>query len=458
MMPSVPFIAPQLLADAPEGGVSAGWIVAAVLAFGWIATATARARSRGRLERLLQDEGDSPREGLDFPLLNGLASQIVRRLRSERERHMRLQDRFAEIERVLRATPIAVLSLDHLQRIVSANPAAERLLGFDERGARGRLLIEVIRQAALNRVVARALAGDGRASEELHLDLDPPLEVQVSCEPLHADAQPPGLVISLVDVTRMRRLESMRSEFAANVSHELRTPITNIKGYVETLLQVGVDEPAQLQKFLEIIHRNTARLSGLVEDILSLAYLEEPEAKHSLVRSPLAADQIVRQVIEDLESAAAAKSIRLSTAMDDSLWVLANETLAGQALANLVSNAIKYTPEASRVSVTVDTEGDLVRFSVTDNGPGIASKHLPRLFERFYRVDKARTRTQGGTGLGLAIVKHIASIHGGRVEVTSRLGEGSCFRLLLPRASVPATVDAVATETAAATRDSGATP
>jgi two-component system phosphate regulon sensor histidine kinase PhoR len=435
--------AATILAETPDGGPATGWVVAALLAGAWIATAFVRARSRRRLELLLQDENETPREGLDFPLLNGLASHAVRRLRSERERHTRLQDRFSEIERVLRATPIAVLSLDHLQRIVSANPAAERLLGFDERSARGRLMIEVIRQSALNRVVARALAGDGRANEELHLDLDPPLEVQVSCEPLHADAQPPGLVISLVDVTRMRRLESMRSEFAANVSHELRTPITNIKGYVETLLQVGVDEPAQLQKFLEIIHRNTARLSGLVEDILSLAYLEEPEAKQSLVRIPLPAEQVVRQVLEDLESAATAKSIRLSTTVDDTLWILANETLAGQALANLVSNAIKYTPEGSRVSVAVDAEGDLVRFSVQDNGPGIATKHLPRLFERFYRVDKARTRAQGGTGLGLAIVKHIASIHGGRVEVTSRVGEGSCFRLLLPRSVVPSAAEAM---------------
>ena len=444
MMLAMPAHIPHLatgaatLAEDASAGSLAGWMAAAALAAAWIASALVRRRSVRRLERHLADSSARSREE-HYPLLERLASAVLRRTRDDRARQDRLSDRLGETERVLRATPIAVIALDHLQRVISANPAAERLLGLDERAARGRLLQDSVRLPPLNRLIANALAKDGRASTELHLDLDPPLEVQASCEPLHTDAQPPGLVVSLVDVTRMRRLESMRSEFAANVSHELRTPITNIKGYVETLLQVGVDDPTRMQRFLEIIHRNTVRLSGIVEDILTLAFLEEPEARQTIARAPVPADEIVAQVVEDLETAAAVKSIAIEVRGLRDAWVLANRSLAEQALANLVSNAIKYTTEGTTVSVEVAEDGEFVRMAVIDRGPGIAPKHLPRLFERFYRIDKARDRSKGGTGLGLSIVKHIAVIHGGRVDVASQLGSGCTFSLLLPRTTAAST-------------------
>lgn len=415
-----------------------GWIAAVILGGAWLGSSLLRARSQRRLERALHDDESPLREDERFPMLDRLASAAMRRVRVERQRQSRAFDRLAEIERILRATPIAVIALDHMQRVISANPAAERLLGFDEASVRGRLLQEVVRHPALNRSIGSAFAAEGRFDGELHLELEQPVEVQICCEPLQTESQPPGLVVSLVDVTRMRRLESMRSEFAANVSHELRTPITNIKGYVETLLQVGVDNPAQMRKFLEIVHRNTVRLSGIVEDILTLAFLEEPEAKQSLARLPMPAGDIVRQVVEDLGSAANAKSIKVVTRLHADALVMANRSLAEQALANLVSNAIKYSGEGTQVTIEVSVEPvdghDMIRLTVEDQGPGIAAKHLPRIFERFYRVDKARARTQGGTGLGLAIVKHIATIHGGRVEVTSQVSQGSRFSLFLPRA------------------------
>jgi len=189
-----------------------------------------------------------------------------------------------------------------------------------------------------------------------------------------------------------------------------------------------------MRKFLEIVHRNTVRLSGIVEDILTLAFLEEPEAKQHLARLPSPSGEIVRQVVEDLGSAASAKSIRVETSGAMDLTVLVNRSLAEQALANLVSNAIKYSPENTKVLVHIAGDAEFACIEVTDQGPGIAAKHLPRIFERFYRVDKARARTMGGTGLGLAIVKHIANIHGGRVEVSSQVSQGSTFRLFLPRA------------------------
>ena len=454
-MPVPPLPTPLLLqqidaqggAVAPTNGTSADalpWLLAGALLVGWVGTALLRSRSARALEAALDSEAVSEGAGREYPLLDRLASAAFRRVRSERERQTRLADRAGEIERVLRATPIAVIALDHLQRVVSANPAAERLLSFAERVARGRLLQETVRQHGLNRAIQSALASEGRFTGELHLDSEDSLEVQVSCEPLHQDGAPSGLVVSLVDVTRMRRLESMRSEFAANVSHELRTPITNIKGYVETLLQIDDAEPVQTRRFLEIVHRNTVRLSGIVEDILTLAFLEEPEARQSLAKDPIAVQEIVTQVVADLGSAAALRGMKLEVACDPELVIVGNRSLLEQALANLVSNAIKYSSEGTGVRIAVGAAGArleaaesprLVRIAVSDSGPGIASKHLPRIFERFYRVDKARSRTQGGTGLGLAIVKHIASIHGGRVEAESTVGIGSRFSLLIPAAT-----------------------
>ncbi len=432
-----PLPAVSALAEGASDGSAVGWLAALAIAVAWLATSAVRRRSARRLERRLADPAAGPADGA-YPLLDRTASAALRRMRDDRARQERLSDRLAETERVLRATPIAVIALDHMQRVVSANPAAERLLGIDERAARGRLLQDSVRLPPLNRLVASALSDDGRASTELRLDLDPPLEVQASCEPLHADDRPPGLVLSLVDVTRMRRLESMRSEFAANVSHELRTPITNIKGYVETLLQVGVEDPARLQRFLEIVHRNTVRLSGIVEDILTLAFLEEPEARRSIARAPCPADEIVAQVVEDLGTAAAVRSVALEVRGLRGAWVLANRSLAEQALANLVSNAIKYTKDGTSVAIDLSTDAGFVRMAVVDRGPGIAPRHLPRLFERFYRIDAARDRAKGGTGLGLSIVKHIAAIHGGRVEVASTISEGCSFSLLLPEVAVGA--------------------
>jgi len=410
----------------------AGWAAAAIIAGAWIFAELQRRRAARRLRDALAAESKELREDEEFPFHEEVASAAMRRVRVERERNDLVVRRLAEIERVLRATPIAVIALDHKQRISSANAAAERLLGFAGDRARGRLLQEIVRQPELNRAIESALGSDGRFDGELHLEADGPLEVQLCCEPLEMEDGPAGLAMSLVDVTRMRRLESMRSEFAANVSHELRTPITNIKGYVETLLQVGIDDPERMRKFLEIVHRNTVRLSGIVEDILTLAFLEEPEARDSIEQSPVPAREIVAQVVEDLGSAAAAKSIEVAVSGETTRLLLANRSLIEQALANLVSNAIRYSGERTTVRIAIADDGGLVRISVSDQGPGIAAKHIPRIFERFYRVDRARARAQGGTGLGLAIVKHIAAIHGGRVEVASQVGEGSTFSLLLP--------------------------
>lgn len=230
----------------------------------------------------------------------------------------------------------------------------------------------------------------------------------------------------------LQHLESMRSDFAANVSHELRTPITNIKGYVETMLDVGVGNQQQAVQFLDIIKRNADRLAAIIEDILSLSWLEQPDTKAVLKREPASLHRIIGSVAAQFESAAEAKSIKIVAEAPQLLEAMVDSALIEQALANFVSNAIKYSPAGTTVTIRAREAGSGVELEVADQGQGIAADHLPRVFERFYRVDKARSRELGGTGLGLAIVKHIALVHGGRVEVDSTVGKGSVFRLVLP--------------------------
>jgi two-component system, OmpR family, phosphate regulon sensor histidine kinase PhoR len=399
---------------------------------------------RGAVERLahaVRQTEDGVKHPLDdrggafapIPLaVNALAREF-----NEQLGHMQTQ--LNEREAVLRSMTSGLLALDRDQHVLSLNRAAERLLGLDAAQARGRLVQEVLRQPGLNRFVAEAIASRTHTSDEFALEGSDPVIIQAASEPLHdADDKPVGLLILLNDVTQIRRLETLRSDFAANVSHELRTPITNIKGYVETLQEVGVEDEAQTAKFLEVIRTNADRLASIIEDLLALSRLEQPEARESLNPVVVGAAKLAHSVLEQLRPAADAKRIALRFAGDEQALVRVNPQLVEQAIANLVSNAVKYcnpgTPVEVRVGCLGGADAGMVEIAVRDEGPGIAPQHLSRIFERFYRVDKARSRDLGGTGLGLAIVKHIALVHGGRVEVESRVGRGSTFRLLLPEA------------------------
>jgi two-component system, OmpR family, phosphate regulon sensor histidine kinase PhoR len=373
-----------------------------------------------------------------------------RALRVIAERDRAAASRLQELEAILYSTGSGFAALDAAHRVLDLNPAAAAWLGVSSSGAKGRLVQEVCRQPELNRFLDDAFEAKGTFERTIEITAPRPLILRAIGEPLrYSGGRTFVLLLSLQDVTRIRRLESLRSEFVANVSHELRTPITSIKGYVDTLLQVGLDDPTRARKFLEIVQRNTARLSALVEDLLALASLEQirSDDSHGLEISTIRAGDIVNGVIELLGPAAEARGIRLLRDIDESISVLANATLAEQALSNLVSNAIRYSPDGSRVTLSVrpaarggearDSGASMAEFSVTDEGPGIGPKHLERIFERFYRVDKARSSSMGGTGLGLAIVKHIAQALGGSVEVKSELGAGSRFSILLPIPSSP---------------------
>ncbi|MBT8484756.1 MAG: PAS domain-containing protein [Phycisphaerales bacterium] len=343
-----------------------------------------------------------------------------------------LQSQRAEQRAILESMSNGMLAIDDRQRILSANRAAERMLGFETAVARHRLLQEVIREPALNTFIDAALATAGRRQEELVLEGRAARVNIVSGPLLDADDHRVGLLMLLEDVTQLRRLETMRSDFAANVSHELRTPITNIKGYVETLEDVGTTDRDQTNRFLRIVHDNANRLEAIIEDLLSLARLEQDDARDELPLEEVRLIETIEAALRPTAARRAAKSIDVAVEADETLRVVAVPRLLEQALGNLISNAVNYSPAGTTVTIRCARDNDDVRLEVADQGPGIARAHLPRLFERFYRVDHARSRALGGTGLGLAIVKHIALVHGGRAEVESTVGKGSTFRIVLP--------------------------
>jgi two-component system phosphate regulon sensor histidine kinase PhoR len=240
-----------------------------------------------------------------------------------------------------------------------------------------------------------------------------------------------GAIAVFHDISRLKELERIRQDFVANVSHELRTPLTTIKGYAETLLEGALKEDVAFQ-FTQVIKKHADRLTKIVEDLLMLSRIESKEFR--LEKKIVSPQDLVNDVIDYVRQSADKKRISIhKSEMAPSLKVEADRNYLEQVLINLVDNAIKYTPDGGRITISVvEKEGQEVEFSVRDNGIGIPKEDMPRIFERFYRVDKGRSKESGGTGLGLSIVKHLVQAHGGRVWVESRLGEGSTFSFTLP--------------------------
>jgi signal transduction histidine kinase len=232
--------------------------------------------------------------------------------------------------------------------------------------------------------------------------------------------------------TQLDRLENLRREFVANVSHELKTPVTSIQGFAETLLEGAKDTPEDLERFLQIIARQSGRLADIIDDLLTLSRLESAPLDELLAIDRYVLCDILESGREACRSRAEEKDIAIVIDCSPEVGVTADRSLLTQAVINLIENAVKYSPEHTTVTVTGAQDGQRVRITVADQGPGIPEHHIPRLFERFYRADKARSRRLGGTGLGLAIVKHIANVHEGDVDVVTRIGYGSTFIILLP--------------------------
>lgn len=340
-----------------------------------------------------------------------------------------------QLETVFSSMVEAVIAIDMQERIISLNDAAAQLFDVDRKAAPGRLVQEVVRNIGLQQQISHTLTSQHGIEDEivLHDDTgDRFLQTNVSTL-CNGQGENVGVLVVMNDVTRLRRLESVRSDFVANVSHELRTPITSIQGYVETLLDGALDFREDAEQFLGIVLRQSKRLTSIIDDLLVLSRIEEQAKQEEIQLERQALRPVLEAMLQSCQLKADNAGVTIAIDCPDDVVVEMNATLLEQALVNLLINSITYSKKGGEVKVAAiaseGEKGDIVKIVVRDNGCGIAPEHLPRLFERFYRSDMARSRTLGGTGLGLAIVKHIAQAHNGQIEVSSVEGKGSEFTL-----------------------------
>ncbi len=339
-----------------------------------------------------------------------------------------------ELEAVFKNMIEAVLVIDKDEKVGRVNETTVRLLGLSSRRGEGRSLVETVRNVNLLKFVRETLTSSGPLAREIAFGAG------ATEQHFHASGtalfdgqgQRLGALIVLNDVSKMRRLEEMRREFVANVSHELKTPITSIKGFVETICDGSVEQPEDRERFLQIVLKQANRLNDIVDDLLALSRIEQEEEHQEIKLQFGLLAPVLQNCIEAGAMKAKEKELTLTLQCDSAVSVRMNARLLEQAVTNLLINAIKYSHERGEIRVSTSQDKDGVIIQVTDFGCGIAKEHLPRLFERFYRSDKARSRRLGGTGLGLAIVKHIAQAHNGAVSVDSELGRGSVFSIRLP--------------------------
>lgn len=337
----------------------------------------------------------------------------------------------SRLENIVSTMASGVMVLDSEGRVRIINRAAEKMFGISFAASEGKHCVEVIRHFGLNEEILRCLKDAHVIEYEFTFYFPEEKNIKSYIAPVYRDQSQSGVTIVFHDITDLRRVEQMRADFVANASHELRTPLTVIKGYAETLLGGAMDDLAAREKFVSVIDKEADRLQRLVDELLTLSRVESQvkEAKRQTV--PLT--EVVKSAAEELKHRFQEKDIALKTTFAESVdpvWANADEMK--QVLVNLLENALKYTAPGGKVQVSVAGEGEFVRVQVTDTGIGIPAKEMPRIFERFYRVDKARSRQMGGFGLGLSIARHIVENHGGQIGVESIQDQGSTFWFTLP--------------------------
>jgi two-component system phosphate regulon sensor histidine kinase PhoR len=326
-----------------------------------------------------------------------------------------------------------LLVVDSDMRVIASNPAAHRLFNLSTNKLESRRLTELTRNPAIYTAFLDALRGNERSGVEVETHGPGRRVFDLRVVPLSSgeDKETSGAIGVFFDITQLEKLERVRQEFLSNVSHELRTPLTAIIAFVETLESGGLDDTENRRRFLAIIRKNATRMQDLIDDILELSAIEAGNV--GVEAEEIDLGPLVNDVITALASKASSRGIAVSSKIPPGTVVVADPRRLEQMLTNLVDNAIKFNREGGEVTIQCET-GDRTRILVRDTGEGIPAQHLERLFERFYRVDRARSREMGGTGLGLAIVKHLARAHGGEVRVSSELGQGSVFEIDLPNA------------------------
>lgn len=364
-------------------------------------------------------------------------SQLLHTLRSMNTRLQdtveKLQHKSVELESVIDHMINGLIAVDGQLRVVQMNNAAKHMLGVTG-SVEGKPVLEATGNSRLEAGLQEAMEHEELVTLELPVRATPRHRlIRLYVSPLEHENESIGAVALLEDITELRNLEQMRTDFAANVTHELKTPLTSIKGFVETLQAGAIEDPEMAKRFLDIISMEADRLTRLINDVLSLSSMENGRVRVTTERLNLG--KHAQDVCMMLENSAKQKNISLVLDVQDDTFVNANQDHIKQLLINLIDNAIKYTLNDGRVSVRVVHEGENVMLRVKDTGIGIAQEHIPRLFERFYRVDKGRSRNMGGTGLGLAIVKHIVMDMNGQIDVQSELNVGTEFTVTLPYAS-----------------------
>jgi len=382
--------------------------------------------ARGDFERL--DFSDSTDEIGEFTAeLNSLSRHVEMIVQKGTQEAQKM-------EAILAGMQEGVVAVDHVGRVVLVNAAAEKF--FECQGTNRELnnLLELTYDSELEHLIRKVLSGQQLSATRETQIAQRTVESQIN-PILSGEGQISGAVIVIHDVTELRRLEQIRTEFVANVSHELRTPLTSIKGFVETLLDGASEDPALRDRFLTIIQAETLRLQRLIEDLLTLAHIEGRESRVEMSSNKVSSVQKAYEKVKPvIQSFAQAKGIKVEVELSENLPLLIiGEDLLSQLLLNLLENAVKYTAEG-RVWLHAQVGREYIHLEFGDTGCGIPEEILPRIFERFYRVDKARSREQGGTGLGLSIVKHMVEGIGGKISVTSQIGVGTVFTCDLPRA------------------------
>lgn len=359
--------------------------------------------------------------------LNTMRDHLRTRLTTIKQQH-------DEQSTLLSCMTEAVLAVDDQKQLIKMNQAAEDLFQIQADRSLGKNIMEVVRNADLLDLVNQTFTSGAPEQREIFLP-DVHTHLLGSGSVLHsADGKRLGAVVALNDITHMRKLERMRRDFVADVSHELRTPITSILGFAETLRTSTVEDESQRDHFLDIIHKQSIRLQTIVEDLLALSSIENETEQGEIELRSAHVSTVIRAAVQACQPHADEKQIQLETSCSESLQARVNLQLLQQAVMNLIGNAIKFSEPESKVTVVGTELDEEIALQVRDQGAGIGPEHHARLFERFYRVDKGRSRRLGGTGLGLAIVKHIALAHQGRVAVESKYGEGSTFSIYLPKA------------------------
>ena len=359
--------------------------------------------------------------------LNGMAQQLGSRINTITENKNQMQA-------ILSSMIEGVMAVDADGRIISLNRAGADFLDVEQLKAVGRNIEEIVRNPELQQFVQNALQGkDLSVMADVFIMNNGERFLQLHGTSLtDRKGQRNGAVIVLHDITRIHRLEEVRRDFVANVSHELKTPITSIKGFVETLREGALENPQEAMRFLEIIARHADRLNAIVDDLLSLSRLEEDNEKRRLFFENTYLRPVLTSSVELLKIKAEKKNITIDLICDEHISAKINSALIEQAVFNLIDNAIKYSSDNSNIKISVQKQANEILISVSDQGCGIERPHLSRIFERFYVVDKSRSRKVGGTGLGLSIVKHISQVHGGSITVESKINEGSIFTIHLP--------------------------